>query len=349
MTDTSSGSVVWGALALRPGGAGVQTYQRELIRAAVGAGSGRTFAAVVQHDVVDELPPAVAPLGRPVTTGARRAVSGLRPVRLDGVFHSLDVDLPVGQRGPCVSTVHDMSAFDTPWAFGAVRARAGRALLRRSMRRADAVIAVSAFTADRIRELTGRTATVTPLAPAGWTRVPGHDEVEAVRRKYDLPDRFVLQLGTLEPGKNPHVVAESARDLGVPMVLGGAGTDGPNRPPGSLGLGFVDQSDVPALYRAADVVTYASRYEGFGLPPVEAMACGGVVAASGVGGIPESVGDGAVVVGGYTVGSWTPVLRELLEDRGRRAELRAEAARVVRARTWDAVAAETLTVYDSVG
>lgn len=348
MTREDSRKVVWGALALRPGGSGVQTYQRELIRAAVGAGSGRTFAAVVQHDVVDELPPEVTPLGRPMTTGARRAVSGMRRVRLDGVFHSLDVDLPVGQRTPCVSTVHDMSVFDTPWAFGAVRARGERALLRHAMTRADAVIAVSAFTAERIRELTGRTATVTPLAPAGWARVPGQEEVEAVRRKYDLPERFVLQLGTLEPRKNPHVVAESARDLGVQMVLGGAGTDGPNRPPGSLGLGYVDKADVPALYRAADVVTYASRYEGFGLPPVEAMACGGVVAASGVGGIPESVGDGAVVVKNDSVGSWTPVLRELLEDQGRRDELRAKAARVVRSRTWDAVAAETLSVYDSV-
>lgn len=347
MTDT--GVVVWGALALRPGGSGVQTYERELIRATADLGSGRGLAAVVQEDAISELPDDVRAITRPVCSGARRAVHGLRPAPGAALFHSLDVDLPVAQRGPTVSTVHDMSVFDTPWAFGAVRARGERILLRRSLRRADAVIAVSEFTAERVAALTGRVATVTPLAPADWARIPGQAEVEAVRVKYDLPRTFVLQLGTLEPRKNPHVVADAARDLGVPVVLGGAGTDGPGRPVGSIGLGYVDQVDVPALYRAADVVAYASRYEGFGLPPLEAMACGGVVAASAVGGIPESVGSGAVVIARDTAEHWTRAIRDLLSDTDRRAELRAAAATVVASRTWSAVASDTLAVYDSVG
>lgn len=347
MTDGCP-SVVWGALALRPEGSGVQTYQRELIHAASTLQSRYRFAAVVQEDAVGELGGGVQAIRRPVCSGALRAVHGLRPVPGVGVFHSLDVDLPLGQRGATVSTVHDMSVFDTPWAFGAVRARGERALLRRSIQRADAVIAVSRFTAERVLELTGRHATVTALAPAGWVRVPEARELETVRARYGLPEKFILQLGTLEPRKNPHVVAEAARALGVPMVLGGAGTDGPDRPPGTIGLGYVDRTDVPALYRAASVVSYASRYEGFGLPPLEAMACGAVVAASAVGGIPESVGPGAVVVGRDTAEQWTRVLRELLEDADRRAELRTAAARVVRSRTWRHVAEETLAVYDTL-
>ena len=348
MTDVGT-TVVWGALALRPGGSGVQTYQRELIRASAEIGAGRRFAAVVQDDAVGELPDGVRAIPRPVCSGVRRAVHGLRPVPEDGIFHSLDVDLPLAQPGPTVSTVHDMSVFDTPWAFGAIRARGERMLLHRSIRRADAVIAVSRFTAERVSELTGRTATVTPLAPAGWVRIPEPNEVEAVRAKYGLPEKFVLQLGTLEPRKNPHVVAEAARALGVPMVLGGAGTDRPDRPAGSIGLGYVDQTDVPALYRAADVVAYASRYEGFGLPPLEAMACGGVVAASAVGGIPEAVGEGAVVISRDTAAHWMQTLRELLADGDRRAELMDAAAVVVRSRTWQSVAAETVEVYDALG
>ena len=347
MTDGCP-SVVWGALALRPEGSGVQTYQRELIHATSALQTGRRFAAVVQDDAVGELPGAIAAIRRPVSSGAARAMHGLRAVTGADVFHSLDVDLPLGQRGATVSTVHDMSVFDTPWAFGAVRARGERALLRRSIRRADVVIAVSQFTAERVLALTGRHATVTPLAPAGWVRVPEDREVDAVRAKYGLPERFILQLGTLEPRKNPHVVAEAARKIGIPMVLGGAGTDGPDRPSGSIGLGYVDGADVPALYRAATVVAYASRYEGFGLPPLEAMACGAVVAASAVGGIPESVGDGAVVVGRDTVESWTSVLRELVEDSGRRSELRRASEEVVGKRTWSHVAGETLSVYDSL-
>ena len=339
--------VVWGALALRPGGSGVQTYQRELIRAAVRADPGRSVAAVVQGDAVDELPPSVRPVTRPVCEGVRRALVGLRPVHGDALFHALDVDLPYAQRGPCVSTVHDMSVFDTPWASGPLRARGERVLLRRSIRRADVVIAVSEFTAERVRVLTGRGSTVIPLAPSAWARTPRPDEVRMVRNKYDLPPDFVLQMGTLEPRKLPGLVADAARAIDLPMILAGAGTDGPGRPPGTVGLGYVDRADIPALYRAATVVAYASRYEGFGLPPLEAMACGGVVAASAVGAIPESVGDGAAVVRRDTVGSWIAVLRQLSSDRDRRAELVAEAGRVVRGRTWDDVASETLAVYDA--
>lgn len=341
--------VVLGALALRPGGSGVQTYQRELIRGLAGADSPYRFAAVVQSDTVGELPAGVEVVPRPVSSGTRRALVGLRPVGGASLFHGLDVDLPLAQRSPCVSTVHDMSVFDTPWAFSRVRARGERALLTRSLRRADAVIAVSEFTAERVRALTGREATVVPLAPARWATVPPDEAVSAVRDKYGLPPRFVLQLGTLEPRKRPDVVAAAARVLDVPLVLGGAGTDGPGCPAGASGLGYVDQVDIPALYRAADVVAYASVYEGFGLPPVEAMACGGVVAASAVGGIPEAVGDGAVVVDDLSVEAWTGVLRRLLDDRDLRAHVRAEAALRIDSRDWDAVASETLAVYDAVG
>lgn len=340
--------MVWGALALRPGGSGVQTYQRELIRAAVEVEQSRSFAAVIQEDAGGELPASVEAIARPVASGVRRAFSGLRRVPGAAVFHGLDVDLPLCQSGGCVTTVHDMSVFDTPWASGPVRARGEQALLRRSIGMADAVIAVSEFTADRVWALTGRTAVVTPLAPASWAQVPRREDVELARSKYQLPNRFILQLGTLEPRKNPHVVAEAARELDIPFVLGGAGTDGPGRPTGSIGLGYVDRADVPSLYRAADVVAYASRYEGFGLPPVEAMACGGVVAASAVGGIPEAVGTGAEVVSADSAESWTEVLRELLGDRDRRVELRARAAAVLSKRTWNTVAAETLMVYDSL-
>ncbi|WP_096905388.1 glycosyltransferase family 4 protein [Dietzia sp. WMMA184] len=348
MTPSGSAPVVWGALALRPGGSGVQTYQREFMRAAALAGSGHAFAAVVQRDAVGELPASVHPLTRPIASGVRRALSGLRPVRTEGIFHSLDVDLPVAQRRARVSTVHDMSVFDAPWASGPIRARGERALLRRSLNCADAVIAVSAFTAERVQALTGRMSTVIPLAPASWARVPARAEVRAVVDHYGLPDRFVLQLGTLEPRKCPEVAAEAARVLGLPMVLAGAGTEAPNLAPGTMGLGYVDRAHVPALYRAATVVAYASRYEGFGLPPLEAMACGGVVAASAVGGIPEAVGAGAVVVRANTVESWVDALKELAFDGDRRTELLHRAERVVRNRSWDAVAAETLAVYRTV-
>lgn len=336
--------LVLGALALRPHGSGVQTYERELIHALSRVAGLPALAAVVQEDCIPVLPPGVTPLPRPVSSGVRRAVEGLRPVPAS-LFHSLDVDLPLGQSGPTVSTVHDMSAFDTPWAMSRLRAAGEQQLLRRSLRRADAIIAVSDFTAERIRVLTGREATVTPLAPAPWARIPTDEAVVAVRRKYDLPERFVLQLGTLEPRKRPDVVNEALRGSGVPLVLAGGRTDSADRPPGSLGLGYVDLADIPALYRAATVVAYASSYEGFGLPPVEAMACGAVVVASAVGGIPEAVGSGALVVRGLRSEDWRDALSGALHDEAQRSALRHAAAETISRLTWDATAESTAAVY----
>ncbi|MGP6175227.1 glycosyltransferase family 4 protein [Corynebacterium sp. A21] len=337
-------NLVLGALALRPHGSGVQTYQRELIRELARIEGLPDLAAVVQADAVNELAPGVAPLSRPVTAGARRALQGMAPVSAT-LFHSLDVDLPLAQRSPTVSTVHDLSVFDTPWAMSKLRARGEQALLRRSLHRADAIISVSEFTAERVRELIGRDSTVTPLAPAPWARIPSAEAVAEVRAKYQLPPRFVLQLGTLEPRKRPDVVAQALLGSGVPLVLAGGRTDGPLRPAGSVGLGYVDLADIPALYRAAEVVAYASIYEGFGLPPVEAMACGAVVVASAVGGIPEAVGAGAVVVRGLDPADWRAALLPLLNDAAARRQVRAAAAAQLGRLTWVATAAATAKVY----
>ncbi|QGU08521.1 D-inositol 3-phosphate glycosyltransferase [Corynebacterium occultum] len=337
--------LIFGALALRPNGSGVQTYQRELIRALSRIRELPPLAAVVQEDAAGELPDSVLPLAHTPSSGARRAFQGLLPVRRAMLFHGLDVDLPIAQRCPTVSTVHDMSAFDTPWAMSRVRARGEQLLLRRSIRRADVIISVSHFTAERVKALLGRESTVTPLAPAPWARVPSEEAVAAVREKYRLPERFVLQLGTLEPRKKPEVVNAALEGSGIPLVLAGGRTDGPDRPAGSLGLGYVDLADIPALYRAAHVVAYASSYEGFGLPPVEAMACGAAVVASAVGGIPEAVGKGAVVVSGLDPKVWREALMSLLEDSPARAELRRCAAERVGWLNWQATALATARVY----
>lgn len=337
-------SIVFGALALRPHGSGVQTYQRELIHALTKVEGLPSFSAVVQKDSVGALPPEVKPVTRPVGSGTRRAVEGLRPVPAM-LFHSLDVDLPLAQKGLTVSTVHDMSVFDTPWAMSKFRARGEQLLLRRSLKRADSIIAVSQFTAERIKALTGRDSTVTPLAPAAWTHIPDEASVNRVREKYNLPKRFVFQLGTLEPRKRPDVVNDALRGLGVPLVLAGGGTDGPKRPAGSIGLGYVDREDIPALYRAASVVAYASSYEGFGLPPVEAMACGAVVVASAVGGIPEAVGSGACVVKRLRTSEWRASLSAALNDAAFRSSLLDDATLQVASLNWQATARSTAQVY----
>lgn len=337
-------------MALRPGGGGVPTYARELLRALAPIVDGSaTLSATVQIDAVGEIPSALRPVTRPVVSGARRAAWAMVPVAGSDLYHSLDVDLPVRQPGLTVSTFHDMSVFDVPWAFSRYRAAGERRLLSTALRKADVVIAVSDFTAERILALSGRTAVVTPLAPAPWAKVPTDADVTEVRQRLQLPERFVLQVGTIEPRKDVALVAQACSALSIPFLLAGAGSLGPDTPSTARGLGYVATEDLPALYCAATAVAYSSHYEGFGLPPLEAMACGAAVVASSVGGLAGVVDGAAVLVDKHDLSSWSTALRSVVEDEARNAELRQTAPGVAARSTWARTAELTVDAYRTAG
>uniref|UniRef100_UPI0026EA8CF3 glycosyltransferase n=1 Tax=Mycolicibacterium bacteremicum TaxID=564198 RepID=UPI0026EA8CF3 len=127
------------------------------------------------------------------------------------------------------------------------------------------------------------------------------------------------------------------------------GSRGPAAPASAIGLGYVDTADLPALYAAATITAYASKYEGYGLPPVEAMACGGAVVASAVGALPQVVGDGAVLVGEHHPDAWTAAMRDIACDGDRRAELTAGALRVAAGLSWRRTAERTAAAYRDAG
>lgn len=307
------------------------------------------MSAIVQRDAVDMLPDNVRPDPRPVCAGVRRAIEGLRRVEPAGLFHALDVDLPLRTSMPTVATIHDVSVYDTPWASSRFRSLAEQRLVARSIQRADAIIACSQFTADRIEALFGRTSTVAHLAPrSGATSSTEHDR-QRVRRQYELPDRFVVQVGSVEPRKDTTRLAAVCDELGIPLVLAGAVAPGSAVPSTAQHLGYVDGGDIGALLDIADIVAYVSLYEGFGLPPIEAMARGCPVVASAVGALPEVIDSGARLVPSADSEHLRATLAELWSDEAARHDLatvgRAEAA----ALSWDLTADITLGVYRSLG
>jgi glycosyltransferase involved in cell wall biosynthesis len=342
-------TVTYGALALRPGGSGVQTYIRELLHEIPDQLPGASLSAVLQRDAAAELPPTIAARRRPVVSGTLRAALGALPIGGCDVFHGLDVDIPVVRGALTVATVHDVSVIDLPSASGRFRAAGETMLVRHSLRNADLLISVSQFTAERIAHVSGRQSTVVELAPARWARPACASEIAAVRAKYDLPERFILQVGTVEPRKQVGLVAAAAADLDIPCVLAGSGSKSVAAPRGTLGLGYVDVADLPGLYGAATVTAYASKYEGFGLPPLEAMACGGAVVASAVGALPQIADRGAMLVSSAKVSNWTTAMRAVLFDADLRADLVANAVVAASKWTWRQTAERTVQAYRQAG
>jgi glycosyltransferase involved in cell wall biosynthesis len=313
------------------------------------AAADADLSALVQSDAVGELPAGVRPRVRPSAAGARRAALGLLPLRGADLVHGLDVDLPVLASAATVSTVHDLSVFDTPGAFSARRARGERWLVGRAVRRADALVAVSAFTAERVQQLFGRSCVVVPLAPAARMVPPAEADLARARARYELPERFVLHVGTIEPRKDVPRLAAAAARLQVPLLLAGALASGQSVPAGARHLGYVPTEDLPALYAAATVVAYCSHYEGFGLPPLEAMACGAAVLASRVGALPETLGDAASLVPPRDDAAIEAALGALLADEGLRAERRAAGLARAARFSWQRAAEQTVQVYRDLG
>ncbi len=228
---------------------------------------------------------------------------------------------PLFSRAPLVVTIHDLIPMLLPLYRGSVLVRAYTQLAALGARRAHAIIADSEHSkrdiVQRLKIDPARVHVVYLAADASY-RPADPAQIDAVRRKYNLPEKFVLYLGGYDQRKNVRVIIEAfarLRDLhaqGYRLVLGGVmlGADSeffpdPRRIARDVGahggaplpddaiqyLGWVDEADKPALYSSATLFVFASLYEGFGLPPLEAMACGAPVICSNASSLPEVVGD----------------------------------------------------------
>lgn len=289
----------------------------------------------------------------------------LRRLPLDACHFTNNV-APVWGPCPTILTIHDMTLWLFPHYHYRKRLLAMRPILPLAARRAAAVITVSqSARADIIRLLDLPADKVHAIheAPAPIFRPlsPG-PALAAVCRRYQLPDHFLLYVGTIEPRKNLVRLLEAFARLSPSfphhLLLVGqrgwkddevfAAVERLNLAARVRFLGFVPADDLAALYNLAAAMVFPSLYEGFGLPVVEAMACGTPVIASNRGALAEVAGGAAELVDPTDIASIVAGLERLLADPDRGAELRALGLARAAGFRWETTAAQTRAVYEGV-
>jgi glycosyltransferase involved in cell wall biosynthesis len=300
------------------------------------------------------------------------------------VFHSPDFLLPPLRHGRAILTVHDLSFRRRPECADAALAAYLNRAVPPSIQRADLVLADSLSTKADLVELLGvPAAKIEVLYPGvGDTYRPIHDAatLNAVRQKYNLPANFVLFVGTIEPRKNlatllrawAKVIADCRLQIAdceianrksqignwALVIAGGKGwlyadTFATVERLGLSGdvvfLGYVPEADLPALFSLARLFVFPSLYEGFGLPPLEAMACGTPVVCANTSSLPEVAGDAALLVDPLDADGLATAMQQALGDEGLRARLVERGLRQAARFTWRVAAQQLLAIYERVG
>ena len=279
------------------------------------------------------------------------------------LYHSPYYLMPYRTGCPTLLTVHDLIPLLFP-KHSTIQARLFfRWATALALRTAHRVIAVSEATRRDLlahfRIPTRRVVTIPEAADQAFHRRPP-DEAKAVRQEHDLPEQYILYLGSNKPHKNLARLIEAFSRItfhASRFTLVIAGVWDPRYPEArqraeslALGkavrfLGPVAERDLPALYSGATLFTFPSEYEGFGLPVLEAMACGTPVACSNISSLPEVVGDAALTFDPTNTNAIANALNRLLSDTDLRADLRERGLRQAAQFSWERTARDTLAVY----
>lgn len=359
---------------LRPGRTGVGYYTEHLLHHLAAEAPGDEIVVVSNRPVDVARPlPSNAWVARDASFSFRLAwLQFGAPRLLDAldadVAHFTNSIVPLASPVPTVVTIHDMSLTLFPRYHPVRRVLLNRPLVRLATRQVDAIITVSHSARRDILRLydvePGRVHVVHEAAAPAFRPIADRARLDAVRARYALPDQFVLYVGTIEPRKNlPRLVEAYGRrhragDLPWPLVCigryGWRARDVQARVE-RLGLerairfaGYVPFDDLPAIYNLAGLFVFPSLHEGFGLPVVEAMACGVPAIVGGNSSLAEIAAGAAETVDATNVEALGEALVALARSPDRRADLARRGQARARQFSWRRAARETLQIYRRV-
>ena len=250
----------------------------------------------------------------------------------DGVelYHGLSAELPGTLTVPSIVTVHDLIFLRLPDLYKAADRRIYTWKTRKALESASHIISISEQTKSDIIEYFGTDSEKITVIHQGcnhqFRKVVTTEQMEQIREKYGLPDTFILNVGTLENRKNSLLVLVAARNMDVSIVLVGRKTAyqavleryilDNNMQERVFFIHDVDFNDLPAIYHLASIFCYPSRYEGFGIPILEAISCGTPVITSRGGVFSEAGGDIARYIDPDDPEEMERMILELLGDGG---------------------------------
>ncbi|MEP6751789.1 MAG: glycosyltransferase family 1 protein [Candidatus Dormiibacterota bacterium] len=319
--------------------AGVGVYTREILHAMSVDRPDCRFTVYLPPDAPSPNPaPAIGyrPMPSPPFVGRHiQWPARMRRLRPDAYFGPAGV-LPLGSVG-CASviTIHDLAIYLNPGWFPGRQPLSTRVVVPRSLARADVIIAVSNNTADDVKELFGVPASRINVVPHGVSHVfrpMSREDLDIARVRLQLPERFILFVGTIEPRKNLITLLEAwamMRDRPDLVIVGDWGWlyEPIKERLGRLGpsvhhIEGLDPAELPAVYNLARVLAHPAWYEGFGFPPLEAMACGTPVVVSDRASLPELVGDAGLIAAADDPDAWRKALEKVVGDSDLTADLK---------------------------
>lgn len=259
------------------------------------------------------------------------------------IFHSSDWS-EVSTKCPSVTTVHDLVFVKYPGTVDPLILRTQTQRLKKIRRDHSHIIVDSESTKNDLMEtyqLPAERITVIYPGLHPQYKPQSKKEIDRVKKKYDLPEKFILSVGTQEPRKNLERLTQAAEKIGLPLVLVGKHGWGEK----TKTLGFIPDVDLPAIYSAATVFAFPSLYEGFGFPVLEAMACGTPVVTSNISSLPEVAGEAGVLVDPTDIGAISKGLQKALKNREQLVSLGKKQASLF---TWEKAAKQTMEVYEKI-
>ena len=265
-----------------------------------------------------------------------------------------------------IVTVYDTIAFYFPKMSDLITRYRYKMLFPKTLKSADIIISISHHTKEDIikyLKIPEDKIKVIHLAANENYKPVNEKEIEKIKQKYNLNDPFILYVGGLAPNKNVEKIIKAYYKLKKQgtthkLIITGVKRykyksifetiDKLNLQKDVIFTGYVPDEDLPALYNAADLFVYPSLYEGFGLPPLEAMACGAPVITSNTSSLSEVVGDAGIIVNPYDVDELTNKIYEVLTNEGLREELSKKGLERAKLFSWRKCAEEHLKVYEQV-